>query len=106
MEIYLLFFLIVLLESLALYSVKKASVDQKNYLYISIVCYGLIPIFIYLILRKGNMVSTTNITWNILSTLYGLFIGLVLFSEHIGNLQMYGIVLGTLGLVLIFKKEV
>lgn len=103
MNVLLLFLLIVIFEFIALYSVKKYSID-KNLLFLimSCICYAAVPIVIYFVLVKGNNISTVNITWNILSTLYGLLIGLVLFGEKVGSLQIYGIILGTISLGFIF----
>lgn len=109
MHALLLFLIIVILEFIALYSVKHYSI-HKNHIFmaVSCLCYGLIPIAIYFVLVKGKNISTVNITWNILSTLYGLLIGLVLFSEKVGSLQWYGVILGIISLVFIFadgKKD-
>ena len=105
----ILFIFIVLTESIGLYSVKKYSIEdnKKMYLLLSMCMYALIPILLYYIISpkycKEN-ISTVNIIWNILSTLYGLMIGVYIFSEHISSLQILGIILSTIGLIFIFKK--
>jgi drug/metabolite transporter (DMT)-like permease len=69
---------------------------------LSCICYSVIPITIYFVLIKGNNISTVNITWNILSTLYGLLIGMIIFGEKVKSLQWYGVILGMISLVFIF----
>jgi multidrug transporter EmrE-like cation transporter len=110
LNLIILFTCIILTESIALYSVKKYSIDNKKiYLLLSMCMYSLIPILLYYIISpkycKEN-ISTVNIIWNILSTLYGLMIGVYIFSEHISSLQILGIILSTIGLIFIFKKSI
>jgi multidrug transporter EmrE-like cation transporter len=97
----LLFTLIVLLEVVALYSIKEYSVSQRKFLIpIFIGCYAVIPIFLALILREKQNISTVNIIWNIITTICGLAIGIFVYSEKITLVQFYGICLGTFGLIL------
>lgn len=103
---FLFFSGIVILEVIALYSVKKYSFTKEwYYLLTAIVCYGLIPIFLYLIIAQTKNVSTVNIIWNILSIIYGLLIGILIFREKIHSLQIYGLILGVLGLSMILWKQ-
>jgi drug/metabolite transporter (DMT)-like permease len=69
---------------------------------LSCICYAAIPITMYFVLIKGNNISTVNITWNILSTLYGLLIGMIIFGEKVKSLQLYGVILGLVSLAFIF----
>jgi len=89
--------IIILLEATALYNIKYASENSKSYLLISIVCYALIPYCLYKIVSRGQGIAITNIVWNIASSLYGLFIGIVLFSEVLTLKQKIGIGFGLLG---------
>ena len=99
-SLFLLFSGIVVLEFIALYSIKYYSL-HKNLpsLLLSCLCYALIPIILYFLLVRGSNIATVNITWNILSTIYGLFIGVMLFQEKISNVQWYGIAFGFLSLI-------
>jgi hypothetical protein len=109
MDILLAFSFIVVLEFIALCSVKYYSLHKVNWtLFVSMMCYATIPVFIYFILAHGANIATTNITWNIMSTLYGLLIGLIIYHEKLGSLQVYGAILGLVSLFLLFyrKKEV
>lgn len=65
----------------------------------------MVPVFFYYMLRQGKHIATINITWNLLSTLYGLFIGIILFQEKVGSLQIYGILLGMISLGLICWED-
>jgi drug/metabolite transporter (DMT)-like permease len=103
MHIILLFLIIIILEFIALYSVKKYSINKNIFLLmLSCICYAAIPITMYFVLIKGNNISTVNITWNILSTLYGLLIGMIIFGEKVKSLQLYGVILGLVSLAFIF----
>ena len=100
----LYFISIVLFEILALYSVKKYSISyNKIYLIISIFSYSVIPIFLYLILKDNQKISTVNIIWNILSSIYGLMIGILIFNEKIDNTQIIGFILGFIALLFMFR---
>lgn len=102
------FIAIICLEAYALYLVKLYSLNEYSHLYIilsSMLCYCAIIAILAYILRQGQPLSTFNITWNILSTIYGIIIGVLLFNEHITNSQYYGICLGLLALLLISYKD-
>ena len=94
--------LLVLFEALALTSIKKYSVEnQQIYLATSIFCYAVIPLLLYKLLQKKLGISVLNIIWNIMSTLYGLFIGIIIFNETITLQQKIGVILGIIGTMLI-----
>lgn len=101
----LMFSLIVALEFIALYSIKLFSQQSNNrkYLYLSMFCYGIIPILLFYILQITHQISTINVTWNILSTLYGFAIGVWIYKEDLSNRQILGVVLGTIALILVLK---
>jgi drug/metabolite transporter (DMT)-like permease len=116
--ILIIFFILFITESIALYSIKKYyilsssinSSDLPNYKYliISMICYGLIPILLLFLLHKSLNIGYINIIWNVMSNIYGLMIGIIIFSEVIYNTQWVGIILAFFGLFLIYygdKKE-
>lgn len=101
----ILFLIIVILEIIALYSIKQYTIYKNCFLPIlAFFSYGIIPFIIYFILVNGNNISIVNVAWNILSILYGIFIGFLLFKEHISSLQWCGIILGTFSIVFMFKN--
>lgn len=94
--------IIMILESTAFYNIKMYSInDISKHLIISSILYALIPFLLYKIIKLGNGLAITNITWNIASTLYGLFIGVILFGEYITIQQKIGTILGILGITII-----
>lgn len=97
-----LLILLILVESFALYCVKKSSVkNTKNpYIIYSIILYAFIPVILYFALKNNEGLAITNLVWNIASTIYGIFIGIILFNEVITNEQKIGALMGFLGLVL------
>ena len=98
--------IIVLCEALALYYVKAYSINESYHLLIfSMILYATIPYFLYRILRNQEEIAVINVIWNVCSTLYGLFIGIVLFNEHISSYQKVGIILATIGTCLMFIKR-
>lgn len=102
----LLFCLIVFLEIVALFSIKEYTIHKNYFLpLLAFFSYGIIPFIIYFILVNGNNISIVNVAWNILSILYGIFIGFILFKEHITKLQWIGIILGTFSLFLLFYEN-
>jgi multidrug transporter EmrE-like cation transporter len=106
LSVFLLFCLIVVLECIALFFIKYAGKNKKpSFIPISVICYGLIAVVLYFIITKGENIATTNICWNILSTIYGLIIGVLIFNEKVSNLQFLGIMLGFLSFFLIFYKR-
>lgn len=102
----LLFCFIVFLEIVALYSIKEYTIHKNYFLPIlAFFSYGIIPFIIYFILVNGNNISIVNVAWNILSILYGIFIGFILFKEHITTLQWLGIFLGTISMIFMFYEN-
>lgn len=105
-ELFLWFFIIICIEALALYCIKMYSVTRQNkYLYTSMFCYLLIPLFLYKLLQIGKGIGIVNVIWNILSTIYGFMIGVLLFSENINSMQILGSILGVIGITLILWDE-
>lgn len=104
MVIYNIFWLtlLILFEASALYFIKNYSIHDNTtwFLILSIISYAMIPYCLYRILKNGEGIAIINIIWNVASTLYGLFIGVILFSEHLTTPQKVGATLGTLGTVL------
>lgn len=98
----IIWFLIILcVESIALYCVRKSSDNkQYNYLILSCLLYASIPILLYLILIKTHKIAILNSVWNIASTIYGLMIGILIFSEIYTIKQYMGIVMGLFSLIL------
>lgn len=88
--------MIFILESMALYSIKKASLGDGMFLMASIACYATIPIFLLLIVRKIPL-ALTNSIWNVVSTMYGLMIGILIFGELVSVRQWIGLGLGAIG---------
>jgi multidrug transporter EmrE-like cation transporter len=105
----LLLGLMIACESLALYSVQKYSkTNQKIFIVISMLVYGIcIPLLLVKLLKyKG--VGMINFLWNIFSTIAGFAIGIMLFQERVGSLQLIGVMLGILafGLIIFGDKQV
>jgi multidrug transporter EmrE-like cation transporter len=97
LKLILLFSTIFILEMIALYSVKRSSIgDGKLFLFASMACYATIPIFLLLIIKKIPM-ALTNSIWNIVSTMYGLLIGIMIFGEIVSVQQWVGLGLGVIG---------
>ena len=94
---------IVIMESVALYSIKLYSIGKssKLWLCLSILLYGLIPIALLSALKNNVGISLINSSWNILSTVYGLIIGILIFSEVASGLELLGIATGLISLMLI-----
>lgn len=103
-----LFTILFVLESIALYCIKRHNlVSSATFIVLAMVCYSLIPLIISLILSKGHGIGTVNITWNVMSNVYGLLIGMLIFSEVINGTQWLGILLcfSGIGLILLGVKN-
>jgi drug/metabolite transporter (DMT)-like permease len=100
--IVLLFCLMFLIESIALYCAEKYTTDKSTKLIIfAVILYGMIPLTIIPILCMGVGVGKTNIIWNVASNIYGLLIGLFIFKEVIHGTQWLGIILAFTAMFLI-----
>lgn len=94
-------------ENVALYSIKKFTVNPLNYNWLILSCliYGLtIPPLLYKMLAYEG-IGMINFFWNIFSTLSGFMIGILLFSEVVTNLQWIGIILSMLGIGLVTLSD-
>jgi len=102
-----LIILLIIIESSAFYYVKKYSIDDNKYLFLtySIILYSFIPIVLYFIFKNNGTLVITNIVWNIASIIYGIFIGVVLFNENISDKQKIGAMLGFFGLILMLYYD-
>ena len=102
------FCVIVVSGAAALYFVKLYSTNRDNWQYLiySMMLYAVCVFSLSRILILNYGVGMVNVMWNLLSTLYGLFIGLVLFSEVITNLQILGAILGVVAMILMSYESV
>ena len=102
----LLFLGIILFEFIALLFIKKSQVNPQRVfltMSIAIVCYAAVAICLYNLIKYNESVYVSNSIWNIASTMYGLFIGLVLFQEKVTPSQWFGLILGSIGIVFILQ---
>lgn len=100
--ILLWFAILILVEMSAMYSIKYSTLhDDKMWMWIGIFCYAAVGFCLYHIVEIDRSIGMTNVVWNIASTMYGLLIGVLLFSETISHSQTIGIILGILGLMFI-----
>lgn len=95
--------LVVLLEATALYNIKNAARDKNTWLVISVVCYALIPLCLFKIVKNGTGMAITNIVWNIMSSIYGIIIGVMIFKEHMTLDQKLGAGLGLISVWLMIS---
>lgn len=95
------FVILLCIEATALYCVRKSS-DNKKYVYLTLSCilYASIPIVLYLIISNTHKIASLNCTWNIASSIYGLIIGMLIFSEVYTVKQCLGVGLGLFSLLL------
>jgi len=99
-----LFLTLIVIECCGLYYTKKYSINNKLlYIFFAILFYGLIPIILILLLKYQNSIALLNVLWNVLSTIYGIIIGLLIFHEHLNINQWIGVVLGILSIIFINK---
>jgi len=98
----ILLFLLILIEAFAMYYVKKFSIESNKYWYFigSTLLYACLPLVLYFALKNNEGLATTNIMWNIASTIYGIIIGVILFNETITYQQKIGAIIGFVGLLL------
>jgi multidrug transporter EmrE-like cation transporter len=68
---------------------------------IGMVFYSLSALVFSKILQSGIGLALANITWDVLSSLYGLIIGTMIFSEVITPIQLVGCALGIISLGLL-----
>ena len=99
MHLLVLFTIIFLIEAVALYSIKRASVATdgcKMSMLLAMLCYATLPLLLYLIAKQMG-IALTNAVWNVASTMYGLLIGIMLFHEVVSVRQWVGLGLGVVG---------
>ena len=107
--LYVALFLTILIsfENVALFSIKKFSINHLNYnwLIICVLIYGLaVPPLLYKMLAYEG-IGMVNFFWNIFSTLSGFAIGILLFSETVTHLQWIGVFLSMLGIGLVTLSD-
>jgi multidrug transporter EmrE-like cation transporter len=101
-DIFLIFLLIIFIEAIALFCVKYSSESSSRnlFLFTSCLLYALIPLLLYLIVLKTGKIASLNCSWNICSNMYGLAIGVLIFSEVYKSRQILGMLLGVLAIFL------
>ena len=98
------FILLLSCEALAFYLIKKHSIIKHDtkYLFFSISLYVLIPIFLSKLLKYDNKIGILNLLWSIISVIYALMIGVILFHEKVTHMQLLGAIMGFLSIGLIW----
>jgi multidrug transporter EmrE-like cation transporter len=83
------------------YLAKKWSLEPGWGLFAGALACYLTSSFFYLqtLTRKGLVVSC--VIWSIASIVAFLFVGIVLFHESLSGVQLFGVILGTISLVLL-----
>lgn len=89
-------------ESVAFYCVKKYSVDNSSsfYLFFAVVLFAYIPLALYKIIDNGTSIALVNIIFNMVSMIYGLLIGVLIFNESLSFEQKIGIIIGFIAVIL------
>jgi multidrug transporter EmrE-like cation transporter len=104
--IYILMILvIVFLESVAHYNIKKSKIDN-NYLFmiVAVTCYFFICILLNRCYDFDGM-GKTNFAWSVLSIIIILVLGHFMFDEKITKFDFIGLILCIIGLYFIFAHE-
>jgi len=99
LKVLLLFGLLIIIECCGLYYTKQFSLTN-NYLHLGLcmLFYAIVPLILIILLKSQHSISLLNCLWNILSTIYGVAIGMFLFREHISMKQWLGIILSILAI--------
>ena len=102
----ILFLILIGFECCGLYYTKKYYTDDRLlYGILACIFYGLIPVILILLLTYQPSIGLLNVLWNVLSTIYGIIIGLLIFHEHLNLKQWIGVVLGIISIIFINSKK-
>lgn len=103
MYVLLLIFLFTIIEAFGLYNIKLFSIkDGSSHLIAAIICYAIVA-YLFSKAVKVEKVGIVNHEWNIFSSLFGLIIGWMAFSETVTMTQLGGVGLSLIGMILINK---
>ena len=99
--IYLL--ILVISELIAQFFLKKQTeiLDTNNYLLLGIIFYIIVAIYFHKVLKTGKKLGILNSLFNALSTIGVVIIGYLAFGEKLTLNQILGIILITVGVVLV-----
>lgn len=101
-----LLLLLITIEIIAWYFLKKYSVDptSKTYLALYLLFFLTIP-FVLIKIVQTEGIAITNTLWNVATTTLVLFLGMFIFNENINKKQLIGIILGIFSILFItFSK--
>jgi len=98
-EIFILLSL-VLLESIAEYELKKASIMRKHYSYLlfGILFYGFVALFFYFYLFHVKNLAIANAIWNGGNMILITLVSILFFHEHLAPIQYLGLLLIGIGI--------
>ena len=101
----LMILLIVFLESVAHYNIKKSKVDNNIlFMIVAVMCY----FFICILLNKCydfNGMGKTNFMWSVLSIIIILLLGYFMFNEKLTKYDILGLIICIIVLYFIFIHE-
>lgn len=95
--------ILVISELIAQFFLKKQTeiLDNNNYLLLGIIFYIIVAIYFHKVLKTGKKLGILNSLFNALSTIGVIIIGYLAFGEKINHNQLLGIILISIGIVLI-----
>ena len=100
-KVLLIIFLIVVMDIIAWWLLKKYHLSKQYcYLYLAVLVYALLPLVIIQVLKYEG-IGTTNMIWNIFSTVFVLLMGYFIFRETLSHTQLLGILFGVTAIILI-----
>ena len=99
-NVWLLILLIAVLETIALGIIEDSANKRNKYFYISILIYSFIIIFLYQILKTGD-VAITNALWNATTVILVSLMGIFYFKEKFTIYQFIGLGFAILAIIFI-----
>ena len=87
-----------IVEAFALYFIRLGGFLNVS---IASIIYAVGTVPLLALATKYEGIGLTNFLWNILSTLFGFGIGILMFREKIRNLQIMGVLVSLLGVGMI-----
>ncbi|QKF94355.1 hypothetical protein QKU48_gp0897 [Fadolivirus algeromassiliense] len=102
-RVLLLLILLAIIEIVALYCLKKYSLEKNlNYFVVGLGGYMMIA-FLLSILFTYEKVGIANHGWNILTSLAGFLVGYLCFKEEINFMEFLGIIISIIGVFIMLK---
>lgn len=98
--------LLIFFELVADIFAEKWSLSHSHVFWaVSLSCYVIGNIFWLYAMKDGSGLARGAVIFSVVSAIFAVFVGLVVYREHVTRIELAGMIVGLIGMMLIFWND-